>query len=140
MYYYIVNINVTETYANCGSQNACCYVYKVEIITSVFKWLNIVLRLAIKNHAIKCTKFLKMRLLCPKTCIKKTHAYMSSMQADIIGIVLLLKRYNFQRKQHRIQEANKCCWTSLRNQNNVCCASKHSRCAVRQITKILMYR
>ena len=36
-------------YANCGSQNARCSVYKVEIISLAFKWL-IVLRSAIETR------------------------------------------------------------------------------------------
>ena len=47
--YYLVNRNVTEMYANCGSRNARCSVSKVEIISSAFKWL-IVLRSAIKTR------------------------------------------------------------------------------------------
>ena len=45
----LVNRNVTELYANCGSRNARCSVFKVEIISLAFKWL-IVLRSAIKTH------------------------------------------------------------------------------------------
>ena len=39
----LVNRNVTKMSANCGSRNACCFVYKVEIISLAFKRL-IVLR------------------------------------------------------------------------------------------------
>ena len=45
----LVNRNATEMDVNCGSRNARCSVYKVEIISLAFKWL-IVLRSAIKTH------------------------------------------------------------------------------------------
>ena len=56
-------------YVNCGSWNARCTVYKVEIISLAFKWL-IVLRSAIKTR-------------------DQTHVYASSAQAGSITILLL---------------------------------------------------
>ena len=43
----LVNRNVTEMDAICGSRNARCSVSKVDIISLAFKWL-IILRSAIK--------------------------------------------------------------------------------------------
>ena len=58
-------------YANCGSRNARCSVYKVEIISFAFKWL-ILLRSAIK------TRFPR-----PKTRTKRTPSAQAVYQQDI---------------------------------------------------------
>ena len=57
-----INIDVTEIHVNCGSQNVCCSIAKVEIISLAFKWL-IILRSAMKM----CFLLVKMRKKCTLT-------------------------------------------------------------------------
>ena len=45
----LVNRNVTEMFANCGSQNARCSISKVEIISMSFKWLTACTQIGYKN-------------------------------------------------------------------------------------------
>ena len=60
----LVNRNVTEMSVNCGSRNARCSVYKVEIISLAFKWL--------LSYFGRFKNALKMRLPRPKTRTKRT--------------------------------------------------------------------
>ena len=60
---------------NCGLWNACCSIYKVEIISLASKWL-ILLISAIKTHD-QTHQVLKNAFVASKTPVK-THIYVSS--------------------------------------------------------------